>query len=271
MKKTIFISGTSSGLGKGLAKYFASAGWNVAATMRTPEKETALTTIENVQVFKMDVTNTDSVKTAVDAAVAAFGKIDVVVNNAGVANYGALELVTEGDIDQQWNTNVRGVINVIRAVMPHYRANKGGMFINVGSAMGLATAVPLISLYNMSKFALEGLTEALYYEMKPLNIDIRMIEPGGFSSEFNNNIKFNRNPEITGYEAITDKMENFMNNYDKLPLGTMSEIIDVIDALATKKSEQFRTVIGEAANGLIGARNATSIEDFMQASLQQFS
>jgi NAD(P)-dependent dehydrogenase (short-subunit alcohol dehydrogenase family) len=271
MKKTIFITGTSSGLGKASAKYFASIGWNVAATMRTPEKETELTKLENVKVFKMDVTNVDSVKKAVAEVIAAFGKIDVVVNNAAVASYGALELSTEADIEQQWNTNIRGVLNVIRAVMPNYRANKGGMFINVGSAMGLTTVMPLLSLYHMSKYALEGITEGLYYELKPLNVDVRMIEPGGFSSEFNKGVKFNRDANITGYETITDKIENFMNHYDDLPLGTVEEIIEVIEALATKKSEQFRTVIGEAAVGLVNARNSTSIENFLESSLKQFS
>lgn len=271
MKKTIFIIGISTGLGKASAKYFASIGWNVAATMRTPEKETEFNSIDNVQVFKMDVTNVDSIKTAVAAAITAFGKIDVVVNNAAVASYGALELFTEADIEQQWKTNIRGVLNVIRAVMPHYRANKGGMFINVGSAMGLTTVMPLLSLYHMSKYALEGLTEGLYYELKPLNVDVRMIEPGGFKSELNSKNKFNRDKNITGYETITDKIENFMNHYDDLPLGTVEEIIDVIAALATKKSEQFRTVIGDAAKQLIDYRKSTTDENFLESSLKQFS
>lgn len=270
MNKTIFISGTSSGLGKATAKYFAKLGWQVAATMRRPEKEQELTSIENIKVFKMDVTDIDSIKEAVDSAIAAFGQIDVVLNNAGAGIYGALELATTHDIDTLWNTNVKGVINVIRAVLPHYRANGAGMFINVGSALGLTTAMPLLSLYTMSKFALEGLTEGLYYELKPLNIDIRMIEPGGFSSELNRNIVFNRREDIKGYEAVTDKIEGILKRYDELPLGTVEEIVDVIAALATKESEQFRTVIGAAAVGLVESRNATSIENFLESSLKNF-
>jgi len=270
MKKTIFISGTSSGLGKETAKYFAAMGWQVAATMRTPDKEKELTKIENIKVFKMDVTDPVAVQAAVAAAIAAFGRIDVVLNNAGVGVYGALELATEDDIDRQWNTNVRGVANVIRAVMPHFRARREGMFINVGSAMGLTTVVPLLSLYNMSKFALEGLSEGLYYELKPLNIDIRLIEPGAFSSEFNSIIKFNRRDDVNGYEQLTDKMEHFINHYEELPLGTVQEILEVISDLATKKSNQFRTVIGEAAIGLVKARNSTNIENFLESSLKNF-
>jgi NAD(P)-dependent dehydrogenase (short-subunit alcohol dehydrogenase family) len=266
MAKTIFITGSSSGLGKATAEYFASKGWQVAATMRTP----TTFSLPNVKVFKLDVTDTTSVKQAVSDAIAAFGKIDVVVNNAGVGVYGALELATEEDINKTWNTNVKGVMNVITAFLPHFRANKAGMFINVGSAMGLTTTMPLLSLYHMSKYALEGLSEGLYYELKPLGIDIHMIEPGGFSSELNRNVVLNRNADITGYEAFTDKVENLLQHYDDLPLGTVEEIVDVIDALANKTSTKFRTVIGEAANQLIARKNAMSVEDFLETSLNYF-
>jgi len=161
MTKTIFITGTSTGLGKLTAIRFAKMGWNVAATMRAPEKETELTAYDNIRLFKLDVTDVGQVRKAVDDAIAAFGKIDVVVNNAGMGTYGALELAEEETIDWQFAVNVRGPINVIRAFLPHYRANGGGMFINISSLMGVTSAVPIGSLYNMSKFALEGLTEGL--------------------------------------------------------------------------------------------------------------
>src|SRR5258708_26473245 len=99
MVKTIFITGTSSGLGKLTAKYFAQQGWNVAATMRSPEKETELTAYSNMKIFKLDVTDIEQVKTATAQAIAAFGKIDIIVNNAGMGTYGALELAEENDID----------------------------------------------------------------------------------------------------------------------------------------------------------------------------
>src|SRR5689334_15489271 len=102
MSKTIFITGTSSGLGKLTAKHFANQGWNVAATMRMPEKETELTQYPNIKIFKLDVTNLEQVKTATEQAIAAFGKVDIVVNNAGMGTYGALELAKEEDIDWQF-------------------------------------------------------------------------------------------------------------------------------------------------------------------------
>ena len=126
MTKTIFITGASSGLGKASARYFAANGWQVAATMRQPERETELNTLKNVQLFRLDVTDLDQVHQAVQDAIATFGTIDVVLNNAGMGAYGALELAREEDIDWQFAVNTRGPINIIRAFLPHFRNNGGG-------------------------------------------------------------------------------------------------------------------------------------------------
>lgn len=266
MAKTIFITGTSSGLGKVSAKYFAELGWNVAATMRTPEKETELSAYQNIKVFKLDVTNLDQVKTATAQAIEAFGKIDVVLNNAGMGAYGALELAKEEDIDWQFAVNARGPINVIRAFLPHYRENGGGMFINVSSFMGLTTAVPLGSLYNMSKFALEGLTEGLYYELKPLNIDLRLIEQGGSTeNNFSENIRWSKNPEIKAYDAMTEKLKHLFANARPDQKDETIEIAKIIAGLANRESNKFRTVIGNSGNGLMAMRNSMPIEEYLEA------
>lgn len=265
MNKTVFITGASSGLGKQTAKYFAQQGWNVAATMRTPQKETELTQYENIRIFKMDVTDTDQVETAIIQAMAAFGKIDVVVNNAGVGSYGALELAEEWVIDWQYETNVRGPINVIRAFLPHFRANKGGMFINISSFMGVTTAVPVGSLYNMSKFALEGLTEGLYYELKPLNIELRLVEQGGTSgTNFKESIQWNEHPSIRDYDEITNKVKSMMANVDPSLLDDPQVIVDAIYDLATGKSQQFRTLVGAQGKQLMSMRNGMPIEHYLE-------
>jgi NAD(P)-dependent dehydrogenase (short-subunit alcohol dehydrogenase family) len=263
--KTIFITGTSSGLGKASAKYFAEQGWNVAATMRTPEKETELTDYPNIQLFKLDVTNLEQVKAATADAIAAFGKIDVVLNNAGMGVYGPLELAEESAIDWQFAVNARGPINIIRAFLPHFRAMGGGMFINVSSFMGITTAVPLGSLYNMSKFALEGLTEGLYYELKPLNIELRLIEQGGSTgNNFTSNITWNTNPGIPVYDEQIKKLQALMSNRAGHVLEKTSELVDVIADLATGKSKKFRTVIGVAGNQLMDMRNSMPIEAYLE-------
>ena len=267
--KTIFITGTSSGLGKLTAIHFAKYGWNVAATMRTPENETELTTYENIKLFKLDVTDLEQVSSAVDDAITAFGKIDVVVNNAGMGVYGALELASEETIDWQFAVNVRGPINVMRKFLPHFRAVGGGMFINISSFMGLTTAVPLGSLYNMSKFALEGLTEGLYYELKPLNIELRLIEQGGSSgNNFKNNIRWNKEEKIKVYDGLMDKLLTMMNNPGKL--DDPQTIVDAIAAQATGESNQFRTVVGEAGHNLLRLRKSVHIEQYLETIAQGF-
>lgn len=265
MKKTVFITGTSSGLGKLTAIRFAQLGWNVAATMRTPESETELTAYENIKIFKLDVTKVDQVQTAVEQATAAFGKIDVVVNNAGMGTYGPLELAKEEAIDWQFAVNARGPINVIRGFLPHFRSNGGGMFINISSFMGVTTAVPLGSLYNMSKFALEGLTEGLYYELKPLNIELRLIEQGGSKgNNFIGNITWNKDEAIKDYNEMMTKVEALMANSDTNRLDDPQTIVDAIVAQATGESTKFRTVIGEAGNNLLALRNSVPIEEYLE-------
>jgi len=265
MKKTIFITGASSGLGKASAKYFAESGWNVAATMRSPEKETELTTYPNIGVFRLDVTDTEQVKAAVEQAIQQFGKIDVVLNNAGMGTYGALELAKEADIDWQFAVNTRGPINVIRAFLPHFRANGEGMFINISSFMGVTTAVPLGSLYNMSKFALEGLTEGLYYELKSQNIDVRLIEQGGSTdNNFNNSIVWNENPEITAYDSLTEKLKALFENRDPSMKDDTLDIVKAVAKVATGESNQFRTLVGNVAHQLIEMRKTMPIETYLE-------
>jgi NAD(P)-dependent dehydrogenase (short-subunit alcohol dehydrogenase family) len=271
MSKTIFITGASSGLGKGTAKYFAAQGWQVAATMRTPAQETELGKWPNVRLFELDVTDVSQVRAAVAEAIAAFGRIDVAVNNAGAGSYGPLEFAAEETIDWQFELNVRGPINVIRAFLPHFRANRGGMFINVSSFMGVTTFVPTGSLYNMSKFALEGLTEGLYYELQPLGIDLRLIEQGGSrGNNFKDRIVFNKNSAIRDYDEIVAKVDALFSSVREDQLDDQQTIIDEIFALATGRNRQFRTLVGSAARDLMALRGTMPIEEYLSTIAAKF-
>jgi len=273
MAKTVFITGTSSGLGKASAKYFAEQGWNVAATMRAPEKETELTQLANIRIFKLDVTRLDQVRDATEKGITAFGVIVVVINNAGMGTFGALELAQEDDIDWQFAVNTRGPINIIRAFLPHFRNNGIGMFINVGSFMGLTTAAPLGSLYNMSKFALEGLTEGLYYELKPLNIDLRLIEPGGSTqNDFVSNIVWNSDARITVpvYDALAEKVQRMMATAPDSVKDDTLDIVKTVARLANRESNKFRTVIGKTGNDLMAMRRAVPIEEYLETMASNF-
>ena len=124
MQKTVFITGCSSGIGKATTKYFAAKGWNVAATMRNPSKETELNNLSNVKLFAVDVTDSESIKKAITDTLEAFGNIDVIVNNAGYGTVGVFEAAEKQQIQRQFDTNVFGVMNVIREILPYFREKK---------------------------------------------------------------------------------------------------------------------------------------------------
>lgn len=180
--KTVFITGASSGIGKSTARLFAQRGWQVAATMRQPEQETQLGTLPNVRLFACDVTNSESIAAAVSGAVAAFGGIDALINNAGYDAVGPLEGASDEQIRRQIDTNLTGTILVTRAVLPHLRESKGAL-INLSSVAGRLT-MPLQSLYHATKWGVEGFSESLQYELTSFGVRVRIIEPGLIKTDF---------------------------------------------------------------------------------------
>jgi NAD(P)-dependent dehydrogenase (short-subunit alcohol dehydrogenase family) len=178
MTKTVLITGCSSGFGEAAARWFAKKGWNVAATMRRPDMDPGLAALQNVVVFKLDVQDEPSIKDAVSATITRFGQIDVVVNNAGYGLFGVFEGTSREKVADQFEVNVFGVMEVIRATLPHFRERQCGLYINISSGAGVF-GLPMISLYNASKFALEGFSESLSYELGSLGIGVKIVEPGG--------------------------------------------------------------------------------------------
>ncbi|MEI7582168.1 SDR family oxidoreductase [Runella sp.] len=208
MKKTVLITGTSSGIGKAAVIYFSEKGWNVAATMRNPQKETELNKLPNVRLYTLDVTDEASIKTAIDSAIADFGDIDVIVNNAGYGAVGIFEKATPEQIQKQFDTNVFGVMNVTRQILPYFRKKRSGTIINVTSMGGLIT-FPIYSVYHGTKWAIEGWSEALSYELKPLGIKVKTIEPGAIKTDF-----YDRSQDLFQNAAITD-----YDNYEQVTLS----------------------------------------------------
>ena len=181
MKQTILITGTSSGLGRTTAKFFAAKGWNVLATMRRPVGEAELTQLDNVLVTRLDVQDRATIEVAIEAGLTRFGRIDALLNNAGFGLFGLFEGTPREKIQEQFAVNVFGVMDVTRAILPHFRQNQAGIILNVSSGAGVFT-LPMISLYCASKFALEGFSEALSYEVASQGITVKIIEPGGILS-----------------------------------------------------------------------------------------
>lgn len=198
------ITGSSTGIGKATAAWFQAMGWNVAATMRSPEKETELIELENIKCFRLDVLDEVSIANAIGDTIAAFGGIDVVVNNAGYGAVGPFEAASVDQIKKQFDTNVFGVMNVTRAILPYFRHKRAGTIINISSAGGRMTW-PLYSLYHGTKFAIEGFSESLQYELRPFNIRIKIVEPGSTKSDF-----WGRSQDVI-FKKELDVYESYVN------------------------------------------------------------
>lgn len=211
MENVVLVTGSSTGIGRETVKLFQSKNWKVAATMRRPEENADLQRIADVETFRLDVTEADSITAAFAGAIAKFGRIDVVVNNAGYGLLGAFETATPEQIREQFDTNVFGLMNVCREAIPYFREQKRGTIINVTSMAG-RTAFPFSSLYNATKFAVEGFSESLIYELEPFGVRLKLIEPGPIKTDF-----YGRSQQITKKEGLTvydhavDKFMDFMN------------------------------------------------------------
>jgi NAD(P)-dependent dehydrogenase (short-subunit alcohol dehydrogenase family) len=260
MKKTVLITGASSGFGKVAVKLFHYKGWNVIATMRSPEKETELATLNNVLISKLDVTEKITIQNAVKEGIEKFGQIDVLVNNAGYGALGALEAATEEEVKRQFDVNFFGLIAVTKAVLPGMRQQKSGTIINVSSVGGRVT-FPFSSLYHATKFAVEGLTESMQYELNPLGIRLKIIEPGGYKTEFaGRSMALFSTDGLNDYQPAFDK---FSAMIDQWPMSeNISEVADVIYEAATDGTEKLRYPVGHDAVQLIETRQQMNDVDF---------
>lgn len=235
MSKTVLITGTSTGIGRETAKYFQEKGWNVAATMRSPEKEKELTKLKNVICPKLDVTDEKLIALAIENTIENFGTIDVVVNNAGYSLTGIFEASTADQLQHQFDVNVFGVMNVVRAMLPYFRDKKSGTIVNVSSIGGKMT-LPLYSMYQSTKWAVSGFSEALQFELRPLNIKVKIIEPGAVITDF-----YDRSMTHTKKEGLAD--------YDEY----VQKIHAVNDKFVSKGNHPLKTakVIFKAATSVM--------------------
>lgn len=183
MAKTILITGASSGIGRATALYFAAKGWNVAATLRNPLKADSALKHPQISLFALDVTDPDSIAQAIRGTLNRYKKIDVLLNNAGYGLFGPLEAMKGQQIQEQFATNLFGLIGVTQQILPAMRDAGEGLIINVSSIVG-RLALPYASSYVATKFAVEGLSESMRYELEPFHIRIKMVEPGSISTEF---------------------------------------------------------------------------------------
>lgn len=235
--KTVLITGASTGIGLETATYFLARNWNVIATMRTPEKS-KLQAQSNLLVLPLDVTNEQSIAQAIADGIKHFGDIDVLVNNAGYALAGAFEAMSNEELQKQFDTNFFGVLNVTRAILPHFRKKKNGSIINITSVGGRIT-FPTWSAYHGTKWAVEGFMESLQYELRPFNIKVKNVEPGAIRTEFENSMKYVGNETYETYLKTVNK--NMMASYESAPTGVA--VAKVVFKAANDNSFRLRYTV----------------------------
>jgi NAD(P)-dependent dehydrogenase (short-subunit alcohol dehydrogenase family) len=266
MAMTILVTGASKGIGRTTAKLFQERGWNVVASMRRPDQETELKQLDNVLVIRLDVTDITSIKQAVAAGIERFGGIDVLLNNAGFAVYGPLEATPTASIREQFDINVFGVLETTKAVLPHMRGRGDGMIINV-SSIGGAITYPLGTLYHGSKWAIEGMSEALSFELREAGIAVKIVQPGDVLTDIR--IDLNLDDSQTQYNHLTS---TFMDSYApvKAKGSDPTVIAEVIYTAATDGEDRLRYPAGQDCIDKIAMRRAIGEEAFLDDMRSQF-
>ncbi len=270
-KKVVLITGTNSGFGWLAAKSVAALGHKVYATIRDTEgknadKAKALAQIENVTVLDVSLTDETSVKKAIDAIIAKEGTIDVLVNNAGAAMFGVAESSTTGDVQRMFDINVFAPWRLVKLALPFMRKQSEGLIINVSSGYGRFSS-PFSVVYSASKFALEGLSEGLHYELRPLGVDVAIIQPGAFPTEMSQKMQVGSDASVADDYKVIDDVPNKLF----AAIGQMFETAkpdpqEVADAIVNlislpKGQRPLRTVVDSSTGDITKrANDAVKVE-----------
>ena len=222
MKRVVIITGASRGFGELIAKKFQMENFQVIATMRNIDSSPSLKKLDNVDLKRLDVTVKSDIKNVVDYTIEKYGRIDVLINNAGYGAFGFLEEASNEEIKNQFDVNFFGLIDCIRGVVPQMRKQKSGKIINISSIAG-RFGLPFTSLYNSSKFAVEGLTECLHYELSLFGIDIKTVAPGSFRTGFHDSVNFTESEKKVELNDVREKLktalEEGIKNGPPFPFG----------------------------------------------------
>jgi NAD(P)-dependent dehydrogenase (short-subunit alcohol dehydrogenase family) len=268
MSQTVLITGASSGIGRAAANLFSKKGWNVIAAMRDPQAGKDLTDSPQIFVTDLDVQKPESIARTVEAGLQRFGKIDALVNNAGFGLCGVFESISPEKIREQFDVNLFGVMETTRALLPHFRQNQAGMILNIGSRGGVI-GLPLMSLYCASKFALEGFSESLAYELASQKIIVKIIAPaGGVPSRFGIRlqVEMKNNRFLADYEKFTADIARARDQFSKEREGmaaSADEIAELIYLAATDGTDRLRYEGGHDIPPFLRAKREMADQDYI--------
>lgn len=269
MEKVWFITGSSRGLGRDLTEAVLASGDKVAATARNPKQLDDLAALYPNQLYpiELDVTNYDQVYDAVANAVAHFGKIDVLVNNAGFGIIGAAEAYTDNQVRSQLDTNLYAVIEITRAILPYMRRQGSGRILQV-SSLGGRVGNAGVSIYQAAKFGVSGFTEALAEEVRDLGIWVTSVEPGGFRTDWAGESMTYAQP-IEGYDKVKQRTDYFKTG-QFIPVGDPVKAANVMVSLANHPKPPVHLVLGSEALGILqhaDKRRAAELEEWASISV----
>lgn len=251
--KTVWlVTGSSTGLGRALVEVLLEKGFPVSATARQPRVLNELKEKYGNQLLcpALDVTKPGQVRNAVAETIAHFGRIDVCVNNAGYGLIGAVEEVTDAEIRRQFETNWFGALDVTRVILPHFRKQRSGHFVNISSIGGFR-AIAGAAIYNATKFALEALSEALAKEVTPLGIRVVLVEPGPFRTDFGGRSIDDTPNRIEDYKDTAGKMREYYQAAHGKQVGDPRKAAEAIIKAVNAKENFLRLPLGQATiNGM---------------------
>ncbi len=267
-KRTVLVTGCSSGIGLATCHVLSRNNFMTYGTVRNLSKAKKIQDLMNrenlsLKILRLDVNDNQSIKLAIKKILNDTGRIDVLINNAGYGMFGPIEEITTQEIKKQFETNFFGAIRLIKAIVPIMRKQGNGTIVNISSMVG-RFAVPLNSAYVSSKFAVEGLSESISFELEEFGIRVIVIEPGVVKSDFFHNVKVKGMNLESPYHELMERRVNFLDKAMKNSLTSSYDVADTILDALNSKDPKFRYVIGNDATNSLRMRNSLSDREFME-------
>jgi Short-chain dehydrogenases of various substrate specificities len=267
-KKTVLVTGCSSGIGYATCLMFARNSFATYGSARDLSKAERIQEITNreklpLKIIRLDVNEDESIRIAIQEIISDSGRIDILINNAGYGMFGPIEEISIEEIKEQFETNFFGTIRLIKAIVPIMRKQRKGTIVNISSMVG-RFGVPLNAAYVSSKFALEGLSESISFELQEFGIKVILVEPGVIQTDFFQNLKNRGNDTKSRYYKLMDKRIAFLKGAMKNSVSSSDQVANTILHAVNSRDPDMRYVIGNDATNSIHMRNSLSDREFMK-------